>query len=149
MPPVLFTGTVDGKARSLVAAGDKAGNFWILDANTGHLVHHTAVSFQYHQDLAPSEAGNVACPNTNGGVEYNGGAYDPTSNTFFVPSINQCGKWKAYAKPVYVAGQFYLGGAFPTLIGPNCGLVQRARRRYRRVQLATTICRCRPTAARS
>ena len=95
----------------LVAAGDKAGNFGILNATTGALVHHTAVSFQHNQNLAPSQAGNVACPNTNGGIEYNGGSYDPTTNTFFVPSINQCGAWKAYPKAVYIGGQFYLGGA--------------------------------------
>ncbi|MDE2063223.1 MAG: PQQ-binding-like beta-propeller repeat protein, partial [Bradyrhizobium sp.] len=121
MPPVLFTGKVDGVERSLVAAGDKEGNFLILDARTGKLVHHTVVSFQYGGDTAPSLKGNVACPNTNGGVEFNGGAFDPVSNTFFVPSINQCGAWKGYTKAVYIAGQFYLGGAFPKLIGPNWG----------------------------
>jgi len=121
MPPVLFQGTVNGEQRELVAAGDKAGNFWVLDASNGDLVHHTPVSFQYHQDTDPSQTGNYACPNTNGGVEYNGGAYDPATNTFFVPSINQCGKWKAKPKAVYVAGQFYLGGSFPAKIGPNWG----------------------------
>ncbi|MGH7040954.1 MAG: pyrroloquinoline quinone-dependent dehydrogenase [Acetobacteraceae bacterium] len=121
MPPVLFTGKVDGKEMKLAAAGDKAGNFWILNATTGALVHHTAVSFQHNQNSAPSLQGNIACPSTNGGVEYNGGAYDPTTNTFFVPSANQCAAWKGNAKPVYIAGQFYLGGAFPKLTGPNWG----------------------------
>ena len=121
MPPVLFTGKVDGKERALVAAGDKAGNFLILDAKNGKLVHHTVVSFQYGTHVAPSLKGNVACPNTNGGVEFNGGAFDPVTNTFFVPSINQCGAWKGYTKAVYIAGQFYLGGGFPKLIGPNWG----------------------------
>ena len=121
MPPVLFKGTANGKKQELVAAGDKAGNFWILNAKTGALVDHTPVSYQYHQDQAPSQKGNVACPNTNGGIEYNGGSYDPTTNSFYVPSINQCGKWKAHAKAVYIAGQFYLGGGFPSLLGPNWG----------------------------
>lgn len=121
MPPVLFEGKVDGKSRRLVAAGDKAGNFWILDAENGHLVHHLPVSYQYGQGDNPSRNGDYACPNTNGGVEYNGGSYDPHSNTFFVPSINQCGRWTADAKPNYVAGQFYLGGKFPTVVGPNWG----------------------------
>ncbi|SMF77218.1 alcohol dehydrogenase (cytochrome c) [Tistlia consotensis] len=122
MPPVLFEGKVDGKEKPLVAAGDKGGNFWILDATTGKLVSHTPVSYQMGQNTEPPAVGaNYACPNTNGGIEYNGGAYDPATNTFFVPSTNQCGKWTGSKKAVYVAGQFYLGGGFPSLVGPNSG----------------------------
>lgn len=121
MPPVMFQGTVDGQSRNLIAAGDKAGNFWILDRDSGKLVSRTAVSFQHNQDLDPSLTGNVACPNTNGGVEYNGGAYDPASNTFLVPSVNECGFWKSTQEAVYISGQFFLGGVFPTFVGPNTG----------------------------
>jgi len=121
MQPVLFTGKVGNNTEKLVAAGDKAGNFWILDAATGKLVDHTAASFQKGQDTPPNAAGNVACPNTLGGIEYQGGAYDPATNTFFVPSQNECGTWTAEKDAVYIAGQFYLGGAFPNLLGPNTG----------------------------
>lgn len=121
MPPVLFTGKVDGEDRELVATGDKAGNFWILDAKSGKLISRTPVSFQYNQDKEPARKKSVACPNTNGGIEYNGGSYDPATNTFFVPSSNQCGIWQAHSKAVYIAGQFYLGGSFPKLLGPNTG----------------------------
>ena len=122
MPPVRFTGKVDGKETKLVAAGDKAGNFWILNAENGHLVSHTPVSYQMGQNTEPPKHGaNYACPNTNGGVEFNGGSYDPQTNTFFVPSTNQCGRWTAKDKAEYIAGQFYLGGGFPSLVGPNSG----------------------------
>ena len=122
MPPVLFTGNVNGQSMELAAAGDKAGNFWILNAKTGDLVSKTPVSYQLNQDVAPAQKGtSYSCPNTNGGIEYNGGAYDPATNTFFVPSTNQCGKWSARDKAEYVAGQFYLGGSFPSLEGPNSG----------------------------
>jgi alcohol dehydrogenase (cytochrome c) len=122
MPPVLFTGKVDGKETKLAAAGDKAGNFWILNAENGDLISKTPVSYQLNQDTEPTVQGaNYACPNTNGGVEYNGGAYDPATNSFFVPSTNQCGKWSANTEAKFVAGQFYLGGPFPSLVGPNTG----------------------------
>jgi alcohol dehydrogenase (cytochrome c) len=122
MPPVLFSGKVDGKETKLVAAGDKGGNFWVLDASNGHLVDHTPVSYQMNQNSEPPfEGENYACPNTNGGAEYNGGSYDPATNSFFVPSTNQCGEWKGSRNVQYVAGQFYLGGAFPKLVGPNSG----------------------------
>ena len=121
MQPVLFTGKVGDQSRKLVATGDKAGNFWILDAQSGKLVDHTAVSFQKGQDEPPSLEGNVACPNTLGGVEYQGGAFDPQTNAFYVPSQNECGFWKATKDVVYIAGQFYLGGTFPKLVGPDTG----------------------------
>lgn len=122
MPPVLFQGMVDGKKTNLVAAGDKAGTFWILNADTGDLVSKTPVSFQMNQDTSPPINGtNYACPNTNGGVEFNGGSYDPATNLFFVPSTSQCGKWSAEKEATLINGQFFLGGAFPSLVGPNSG----------------------------
>jgi len=121
MPPVLFTGNVGGASRNLVAAGDKGGNFWVLDAGTGKVVYHLAVSTQRGQNTQPSKAGDIACPNTNGGVEFNGGSYLPESNAFYVPSVDQCGIWTSPGTAVYLAGQFYLGGAFPKLYGPSTG----------------------------
>jgi alcohol dehydrogenase (cytochrome c) len=121
MPPVLFTGKVNGASRHLVAAGDKGGNFGILDATSGKLVHHLAVSTQKGQNTEPDRAGDVACPNTNGGIEFNGGSYLTETNTFYVPSVNECGVWKSSGHATYIAGQFYLGGGFPKLSGPNTG----------------------------
>ena len=121
MPPVLFTGSVGGASRSLVASGDKGGNFWVLDAGTGKVVYHLAVSTQRGQNTQPSKAGDIACPNTNGGVEFNGGSYMPETNAFYVPSVDQCGIWTSPGTAVYLAGQFYLGGAFPKLYGPSTG----------------------------
>ena len=93
MPPVLFTGTVDGKQMKLAATADKAGNFWILNAQNGGLISRTPVNYQFNQDSQPKiEGTNYACPNTNGGVEFNRATYDPATNAFYVPSTNQCGK---------------------------------------------------------
>lgn len=121
MPPILFSGKVNGETRNLVADGDKAGNFWLLDSGTGKLVNHLRVSMQYHQDTDPTLKGNVACPNTNGGVEFNGGAYDPQTNMIYLPTSNECGFWRSTRNVTYIAGQFYLGGAFPKFVGPNTG----------------------------
>lgn len=121
MQPVLFSGKVGDDTRKLVATGDKAGNFWILDAATGHLVDHTVTSFQKGVNTPPTVEGNIACPNTLGGIEYQGGAFDPATNAFYVPSQNECGRWTATKDVVYIAGQFYLGGGFPKLVGPDTG----------------------------
>ncbi len=121
MQPILFTGKIGNNEEKLVATGDKAGNYWLLDATTGKLVDHTAIAFQKGVNTPPSLQGNYACPNTSGGVEYQGGAYDPATNTVFLPSQNECGFWKAAKEAVYIAGQFYIGGPFPSLVGPNTG----------------------------
>ena len=121
MQPVLFSGKVGDNTRNMVATGDKAGNFWILDAATGQLVDHTVASFQKGVDTPPSVEGNIACPNTLGGIEYQGGAFDPATNAFYVPSQNECGRWTASKDVMYIAGQFYVGGTFPKLVGPDTG----------------------------
>jgi alcohol dehydrogenase (cytochrome c) len=121
MQPILATAKLNGAETKVVATGDKAGNFWILDAATGKLVDHTMASFQKGHNTAPSLEGNYACPNTLGGIEYQGGAFDPATNDFYIPSQNECGFWTATKDAVYIAGQFYLGGTFPKLVGPNTG----------------------------
>jgi alcohol dehydrogenase (cytochrome c) len=121
MPPVLFSATVGGASRKLVAAGDKGGNFWVLDAGNGSVVYHLAVSTQKGQNTQPDRVGDVACPNTNGGVEFNGGSYLAETNTFYVPSVDQCGIWKSAGTATYINGQFYLGGSFPAQSGPSTG----------------------------
>jgi alcohol dehydrogenase (cytochrome c) len=124
MPPVLFEATVGGAKRKVVAAGDKGGNFWVLDAGDGSVVYHLAVSTQKGQNTEPDRKGDIACPNTNGGVEFNGGSYLPETNDFYVPSVNQCGLWKSAGTATYITGQFYLGGGFPSLSGPSTGYMQ-------------------------
>ena len=114
MIPVLFDGRVGGRARPLVAIGDKAGNFVLLDRTTGTVVHRLALGDQIGLDTPPSLGGTKACPNHGGGIEWNGGAYDPNSNSFLVPSTEECAIWKiATEDPPYIPGQPYTGGPLP------------------------------------
>jgi alcohol dehydrogenase (cytochrome c) len=115
MVPVLFEGSVAGVVRHLVAVGDKAGNFVILDRANGAIVHRLVLSKQMALDVPPTKQGVEACPNHGGGIEWNGGAYDPASNLFLVPSTEECGIFKTTsdAPPEYIPGQPYAGGALP------------------------------------
>ena len=114
MIPVLFEGRVGGQPRPLVAIGDKAGNFVLLDRQSGKVLHRLALSKQVGIDSPPSREGTEACPNHGGGIEWNGGAYDPGSNAFLVPSTEECAIWKiAPGDPQYIPGQVYSGGPFP------------------------------------
>ena len=114
MIPVLFEGRVGGQPRPLVAIGDKAGNFVLLDRQSGKVVHRLALSKQVGIDSPPSHEGTEACPNHGGGIEWNGGAYDPGNNAFLVPSTEECAIWKiAPGDPQYIPRQVYSGGPFP------------------------------------
>jgi alcohol dehydrogenase (cytochrome c) len=114
MIPVLFEGQVDGQIRSLAAIGDKAGNFVLLDRKSGQVVHRLALSKQVGIDTQPSHEGTEACPNHGGGIEWNGGTYDPSSNSFLVPSTEECAVWTITSDdPQYIPGQVYSGGPFP------------------------------------
>lgn len=116
MPPVLFTGTVNGTPRQLLAVGDKAGDFVILDRTNGAPLARLAVSNQQGIfTTVPTAAGTFACPNHGGGIEWNGGSYDATTNLFFIPSTQECAVWKIIdtgAVP-YIPGQTYSAGPLP------------------------------------
>jgi len=114
MVPVLFTGEVGGAARDLVAVGDKTGNFFIFEQASGKLIHRLAVSDQKGIDNLPTLEGTPGCPNHGGGIEWLGGAYDPKSNLFVLPSTDECGLWKLTTEhPEYIPGQTFTGGPLP------------------------------------
>jgi alcohol dehydrogenase (cytochrome c) len=115
MPPVLFNAGAGGSSRQLLAVADKGGTFVVLDRATGKLVFRLAVDDQRGLfTTVPTLQGTIACPNHGGGVEWNGGAYDPTTNLFLVPSTQECGTWKLVTTdPKYIPGQPYTGGPLP------------------------------------
>lgn len=120
-PPVLFTAEIDGRPRALAATGDKGGNVWVLDAHDGRLVAHAVVSTQRGADAIPDAAGTVTCPATNGGVQYNGGAYLAETHAYYVPSIDQCATFRTGAVTNPADQDLDLGGPIPTIVGPSTG----------------------------
>ena len=115
MPPVLFEGKVRGATRHLLAVGDKAGDFVVLDRTNGKVVYRFAVDRQTGiLTTVPTLTGTFACPNHGGGIEWNGGSYDPATNLFLIPSTEECATWKILSTdPQYVPGQPYEGGPLP------------------------------------
>jgi alcohol dehydrogenase (cytochrome c) len=114
MGAVLFDGTVRGTQRKLLAIGDKDANFAVFDRDDGKQLFRLAVDNQTGIQSHPSKAGSDACPNHGGGIEWNGGAYDPSTNYFLIPSTEECATWKLLTdNPAWVPGQAYKGGALP------------------------------------
>jgi alcohol dehydrogenase (cytochrome c) len=115
MPPVLFDATIGGVKHQLLALADKGGNFVTLDRRSGTVVYRFALDRNTGlTSTVPTLKGTLACPNHGGGVEWNGGAYDPATNVFFIPSTQECGIWKIVSThPQYIPGQQYTGGPLP------------------------------------
>ncbi len=62
MIPVLFEGLVNNRKRSLVAVGDKGGDFVILDRRNGEVVHRTVVDTQEGLGTPPTKKGRARLP---------------------------------------------------------------------------------------
>jgi hypothetical protein len=63
-------------------------------------------------DAIPTVEGVHRCPGLLGGMEWNGPAVDPASNTLFVPAVDWCGNFsKAPKDPPIMQGMHYYGGA--------------------------------------
>lgn len=114
MGAVLFDAMVRGVKRRLLAIGDKAANFAVFDRDDGKQLFRLAVDDQSGITSHPTKAGSEACPNHGGGIEWNGGAYDPATQYFLVPSTEECATWKLQTDdPPWIPGQAYKGGALP------------------------------------
>jgi alcohol dehydrogenase (cytochrome c) len=119
MPPQLFTGTIAGRRRPLLMASDKGGDYAIIDRPTGKVLARGVLVKNENMDSPPTKSGQVACPNHGGGVEWNGGAYDPGSNLFIIPATDECGVWTALDDVSYSPGHPYSGGVLPARGGGN------------------------------
>jgi glucose dehydrogenase len=107
-PPALVD-TPGGKALAIIAGKDCT--LRALDRATGKLVYQSAVCQRSNTTEPPTPNGTRVCPGWIGGVEWNGPAYDGPQNTVFVNSVDWCGSYHL-AQARYVAGTFFLGGAF-------------------------------------
>jgi hypothetical protein len=78
----------------------RVGHSWSTEA-----AYHDAFNKQEGLEMAPTKKGELACPNHGGGIQWNGGAYDPVSNIFIVPSTNECAIFKITTyRPPYIPG---------------------------------------------
>ena len=103
--PMLYA---DKRGRKRIALGSKDGYLYILDRDTHRLVSKTAVTTIKRPPGPPSPQGVFGCPGTDGGVEWNGPAYDPDTNLVYVGTVDWC--WYFYSgEPKYVPTLSYMG----------------------------------------
>lgn len=107
--PVLYT-TSDGSSR--VAIAGKEGMLASVDRTTHEPVFKLPITTIFNAEKDPTPEGIRACPGVLGGVEWNGPAFDPTSRTIFVGSVDWCATFTLGTEYQYVQGQLYMGTGY-------------------------------------
>jgi alcohol dehydrogenase (cytochrome c) len=95
----LFTATIDGKPRSLIAVSGKDGLLRTLDRDSHKQLYELAITTRTGFEEKPSIAGAHGCPGLLGGMEWNGPAYDPKGNTLYVATVDWCGTFTRLPDP--------------------------------------------------
>lgn len=108
----LFTTTVGGKSRNMVALAGKDGMLRVLDRETKELIYATPVTTRSNADAPLTVKGVHACPGVLGGVLWNGPAYNPTTNLLYTPAVDWCGVFKKAEEDRFIPGQLYMGGSY-------------------------------------
>ena len=108
----LFTSTVGGKTRRLVATAGKDGLLHVLDRETREHLYETPVTTRLNTDVPLTKEGVRACPGVLGGVLWNGPAFNPRTNMLYVPAVDWCGTFKEGEDAEFVVGQTYMGGSY-------------------------------------
>jgi alcohol dehydrogenase (cytochrome c) len=108
----LFETTIDGKKHQVISVSGKDGLLRLLDRNSHDQFYEVPITTRENVDALPTVEGVHRCPGLLGGMEWNGPAYDPGSNTLFVPAVDWCGIFsKAPKDPPIMQGMHYYGGS--------------------------------------
>jgi alcohol dehydrogenase (cytochrome c) len=106
----LYSATVDGAMRRLVATAGKDGMLRVIDRDSKRVVFETAVTTRENADKPVGFTPIRACPGVLGGVEWNGPAYNPGTNMLYVPAVDWCTTFTAFEQVRHIPGKLYMGG---------------------------------------
>ena len=108
--PLLET-SIEGRRSSLVTTVGKEGVLRPIDRNSREVVWEAAVTTLKNADkpVTTDKAIHV-CPGVQGGVAWNGPAFNPRTNHLYIPAIDQCTTFQAAEQVRYLPGRLYMGG---------------------------------------
>jgi alcohol dehydrogenase (cytochrome c) len=106
----LFTTTIAGKSRRLVATSGKDGLLHVLDRQSHEQVYEVPVTSRLNTDVPLTREGVRSCPGVLGGMQWNGPAFNPGTNMLYVNAVDWCATFAKAAEARYVEGAFYMGG---------------------------------------
>ena len=93
----IMSATVKGKRRNLVTVTGKDGWLRMVDRDTHEVLYQSPITTL--TDAVPTVEGARGCPGLLGGMEWNGPAYSPTTNTLYVAAVDWCGTFTKDEKP--------------------------------------------------
>jgi len=106
----LFTATIKGKLRRLVATAGKDGMLRVLDRDTHAVIYTTAVTTIENAEGPVTSTPTRVCPGVLGGVEWSSPSYSVRTGMLYVPAVDWCATFTSDAEPRYIPGQDYMGG---------------------------------------
>ncbi|MEH7383763.1 PQQ-binding-like beta-propeller repeat protein [Bacillus sp. JJ1533] len=86
--PTVYTATINGEKRRVVAVGTKGGEWFVYDAKSGEPIYKN-VPFAKIDHPEPTPEGTLVYPGILGGQNYAPNTYDPVLNLDLIPSIEQ------------------------------------------------------------
>lgn len=109
----LFTTTIAGKQRKLVAVVGKDGLMHVLDRETKEKVYDVPVTTRLNTEVETTVEGTPrTCPGVMGGVLWNGPAFNPRTNMLYVPAVDWCGVFVRAKEIRQIPGQVQMGGFY-------------------------------------
>ena len=106
----LIRAEVGGRTRDLVVTAGKDGFLRAIDRESHERLYETPIARIENQSVPLTREGVHSCPGINGGVLWNGPAYDPEAGLLYVGAIDWCSTFGLAEEVRFVPGQMYLGG---------------------------------------
>jgi alcohol dehydrogenase (cytochrome c) len=106
----LFTATINGAPRRMVATTGKDGMLRAIDRDSKAVVYETAVTTRENADIPVGFTPIRACPGVLGGVQWNGPSFHPGINVLYVPAVDWCSTFMAFEQVRHIPGKLYMGG---------------------------------------
>ena len=106
----IYTVTINGAQKGLLATAGKDGMLRAIDRDTRSIVFATAVTTRENADVPVGLSPIRACPGVLGGVEWNGPAFNPRTNLLYVPAVDWCATFASFEQVRNIPGKLYMGG---------------------------------------
>jgi len=106
----MFNTVVSGATRRLVVTTGKDGVLRAIDRDTHDVLYETPVTTRENAETPVITTPTRACPGVLGGTEWNGPAYNATTNMLYVPAVDWCATFTAYEQVRFIPGKGYMGG---------------------------------------
>lgn len=108
----LLSLTIDGEPRHLIATAGKDGLLRTVDRESHEVLYSTPITTLANVETPVSVTGTHACPGINGGVLWNGPAYNPQTGFLYVGAVDWCTTFWAAQSVRFIPGRLYLGGTY-------------------------------------